>query len=82
MCGCVQLLCTSVQHSDVLQTMQLVFSGADVSFLLNFILSEEVRCSFCGFLSCVSILTRDIDIANLPLSVHLSVMFQHCMKTA
>ena len=29
----VQLLCESVQHSDVLQTMQLVFSGAEVSCL-------------------------------------------------
>ena len=28
---CVQLLCRSVQHSDVLQTMQLIVSGADVS---------------------------------------------------
>ena len=37
-CMCVhvmQLLCESVQHSDVLQTMQLVFSGADVSSLFS-----------------------------------------------
>ena len=36
--------------------------------------------AFCPFLSRVSILTRDIDIANL--SVRPSVTFRYCMKTA
>ena len=40
-CVCVQLLCKSVQHSDVLQTMQLVFSGADVCYLLS--------CLYCSW---------------------------------
>ena len=37
-------------------------------------------CIISVFLSCVSILTRDIDIANL--SVRLSVTFRYQMKTA
>jgi len=43
----MQLLCKSVQDSSVMQTMQLIFSGADVSFYSVSTAGGQKTCLYC-----------------------------------
>ena len=45
-CGCCQALCKSVQQENILQTVQLVLSGADVCYAISLCLTlSELFCA-------------------------------------